>query len=110
MRASIPGAWVKATSQDTNIASAIETNEDGTFTIINLLPGRYILTVEKSGFKTVKLAVFTLDVNQILTEKLTMQVGSAQQTVTITGETSQLQSSSAELGTAIDPEMVGQFR
>ncbi|MFZ2022991.1 MAG: carboxypeptidase-like regulatory domain-containing protein [Terracidiphilus sp.] len=105
----IPAARVKATSQDTNVASEIATNEDGTFTIINLLPGRYVLTVEKPGFKTITLAAFTLDVNQILTEKLTMQVGSAEQTVTITGETLQIQSSSAELGTTINPEMVGQL-
>ena len=102
----IPGASVKVTSQDTNVASEIATNEDGTFTIINLLPGRYVLMVEKPGFKTITLAAFTLDVNQILTEKLTMEVGSTQETVTITGEAVQIQSSSAELGTTIDPQMV----
>lgn len=105
----IPGASVKVTSQETNIVSAIETNQDGTFTIINLLPGRYVLTAEKSGFKSIKLPVFTLDVNQILTQKLTMQVGSAQETVTVTSETTQLQSSSAELGTTIDPQMVSEL-
>ncbi len=102
----IPAALVKVTSQDTNVTSEIATNDDGTFTIINLLPGKYVLTVEKSGFKNITLPAITLDVNQILTEKLTMQVGSTQETVTINGEAVQIQSSSAELGTTIDPQMV----
>lgn len=102
----IPAAHVKVTSQDTNVASEKTTGNDGAFTIIDLLPGKYILTVEKSGFKTITLPVFTLDVNQILTQKLTMQVGSAQETVTVTGQAMQLQTSSAELGTTVDPQMV----
>lgn len=105
----IPGARVKVTRQDTNVASQIRTNEDGTFTIINLLPGKYALTAEKSGFKSLTVPAITLDVNQILTEKLTMQVGSAAETVTVTGEAVQIQSSSAELGTTINPEMVAQL-
>jgi hypothetical protein len=105
----IPTALVKVTNQDTNVSSTMQTNEDGTFTIINLLPGTYILTVEKSGFKTITLPTFTLDVNQILTEKLTMQVGSTQETVTITGESVQIQRSSAELGTTINQQMVSEL-
>jgi len=105
----VPAAMVKVTSQATNIITQRETNDDGTFTIINLLPGSYVLTVEKSGFKTITLPPFSLDVNQIVTEKLTMVVGSAEQTVTVTTEATQLQSSSAELGTTISPQMVAQL-
>jgi Carboxypeptidase regulatory-like domain/TonB dependent receptor len=104
--AAISTASVRVTSQDTNVVSEMNTNQDGSFTIINLLPGRYTLTAEKSGFKTITLSGIILDVNQILTEKLTMQIGSTQETVTITGEAVQMQSSSAELGTTINPEMV----
>jgi outer membrane receptor protein involved in Fe transport len=105
----IPGASVKVTNQETNVASQIATNLDGTFTIINLLPGKYLLTVVKPGFKTITVPAITLDVNQILTEKLTMQIGSTEETVTVTGEAVQIQSSSAELGTTINPEMVAQL-
>jgi hypothetical protein len=104
----LPGALVKVTSQATNIVSEKESNDDGTFTIINLLPGSYVLTVEKPGFKTITLPAFGLDVNQTLTEKLTMEVGSAQETVTVTAEGTLLQSSSVELGTTMSPQMVGQ--
>ena len=105
----IPGALVKVTSQATNIVSEKVTNDDGTFTIVNLLPGNYILTVERSGFKTITLPAFTLDVNQILTEKLTLEIGSTTQTVTVSAQGTQIQSSSAELGTTISPQMVSQL-
>lgn len=105
----VPAALVKVTSQATNIVTDRETNEDGTFTIVNLLPGSYVLTVEKSGFKTITLPAFTLDVDQTLTEKLTMQVGSTEETVQVTAEGTQLQSSSAELGTTISQKMVAEL-
>jgi len=54
----VPGAAVKATDVETNVVSEKDTNGDGAFTIINLLPGEYTLTVEKNGFKTVALPVF----------------------------------------------------
>jgi uncharacterized surface anchored protein len=79
----VPGAEVKATDVDTNVVSEKDTNGDGAFTIINLLPGNYTLTVEKNGFKTVALPVFPLDVNQTLTEKITLAVGTSSETVTV---------------------------
>ncbi len=105
----IPSAMVKVTNQATNVVNQKETNPDGTFTIINLLPGKYVLTVEKSGFKTITLPAITLDVDQILAEKLTMEVGSAEETVTVTGNALQIQTASTGLGTTISPEMMAQL-
>lgn len=105
----VPGADVKVTNEDTNIVSDTDTNQDGAFTIVNLPPGNYVLSAEKSGFKTISLPVFTLDVNQTLTEKLTMQVGSSSETVTVSAQGALLQSSSAELGTTIAPTVVEQL-
>jgi hypothetical protein len=51
--------------------------------------------------------VFPLDVDQTLTEKLTLQVGSSAETVTVTAQGGLLQRSSAELGTTIEQKMVG---
>ena len=46
--ASVPDAKVSVINQETNVASTKNTNAEGAFTIVNLLPGNYILTVEKS--------------------------------------------------------------
>src|SRR5580698_8975823 len=81
--ASVPDAKVIIVNQETGVQSQKSTSGDGTFTIINLLPGNYLLTVEKSGFKKVALPVFKLDVNQTLTENITMQLGSPTETVEV---------------------------
>jgi hypothetical protein len=104
--ATVPGADVKVVNQDTNVTSEKTTNTAGAFTIINLLPGRYVLTVSKNGFKTLALPEFELQVNQTLTETLTMQVGSITETVEVSASSvaALIQSSTTELGTTIDEQ------
>jgi len=104
--ASVPGARVTITNQQTNVASSKITGQDGTFVIINMLPGSYVLTAEKTGFKKTVLPVFQLDVNQTLTEQISLQVGQVTETVTVT-ETAvgaMIQRSSSELGTTIEDQ------
>src|SRR5678815_613738 len=46
-------AQVKVTSVKTGEVREAETSDDGTFTVTNLEPGPYNVTVEASGFQTV---------------------------------------------------------
>ncbi|MDR3701254.1 MAG: TonB-dependent receptor [Candidatus Sulfopaludibacter sp.] len=105
---SVPDAKVTVVNQGTNVTSSRNTSADGAFTIINLLPGNYVLTVEKGGFKKAALPVFKLDVNQTLTEKITLEVGATSETVTVSAESVavMVQRASTELGTTIDETMV----
>ena len=104
--AAVPGATVKVINQETNIVSEKTTGPDGAFNIINLLPGNYVLTAEKNGFKTAALPVFKLDVNQTLTDKISMEVGATSETVTVNANTVSvmLQRASTELGTTVDEQ------
>ncbi len=106
--ATVPDARVTVVNQETNFASVKDTSSDGSFTIINLLPGNYLLTVEKTGFKKVALPVFKLDVNQTLTEKITLQIGASTETVTVSADSVgvMVQRASTELGTTIDEQMM----
>jgi Carboxypeptidase regulatory-like domain/TonB dependent receptor len=106
--AKVPDAEVTVVNQETNIPSAKNTSSDGTFTIINLLPGNYTLTVHKPGFKEVKLPVFKLDVNQTLTQTLTLEVGSTSESITVNADAVgvMIQRASTELGTTLDEHAV----
>lgn len=53
----ISGAAVKLTNQGTDVTKASQTNADGYFFFINVLPGWYVLTVEKQGFKTAQISI-----------------------------------------------------
>src|SRR5215472_15253705 len=105
---SVPDAAVTVVNQATNVRSQKKTTADGTFTILNLLPGDYVLTVEKEGFKKAAIPAFKLDVNQTLTQTITLAVGSSTETVTINAEAVDVmvQRSSTELGTTITEQMV----
>ena len=106
--ATVPGAKVRVVNQETNVASEKITSGDGNFVIINLLPGNYVLTVEKPGFKKIAMPVFKLEVNQTLTEQIAMQVGDVSETVTV-NESSiavMIQRASTELGTTIDEQQM----
>ena len=104
----VPGAEVTVVNQETNIPSEKNTSSDGTFTIINLLPGNYALTVHKAGFKEVKLPVFKLDVNQTLTQTITLEVGSTTESITVNADAVgvMIQRASTELGTTLDEHAV----
>ena len=104
----VPEATVTVVNQATNVRSQKRTAGDGTFTILNLLPGDYVLTVEKEGFKKAALPLFKLDVNQTLTQTITLSVGSSTETVTISADAVDVmvQRSSTELGTTISEAMV----
>jgi hypothetical protein len=104
--AAVPDAKVTAINQDTNITSSKNTSSDGAFNIINLLPGNYILTVERTGFKKAALPVFKLDVNQTLTQKISLEVGATSETVTVSADSVavMIQRSTTELGTTIDEQ------
>lgn len=106
--AAVPDARVTVVNQQTNVVSSRTTGVDGTFSIINLIPGNYTLVVEKNGFKKASLPPFKLDVNQTLTQTIALQVGATSDTVTISAESIgvMLQRSSTELGTTIDEQMV----
>src|SRR5436190_23696190 len=49
----LPGVVVTATNVATSVASTTVTNTEGNYTIPYLIPGRYIVKAELSGFKKV---------------------------------------------------------
>ena len=59
----LPGATVLVTNLATNLESQQTTTETGSYQVVNLIPGRYRLDVELSGFKK-SSQVVTLEVGQ----------------------------------------------
>ena len=99
--AAILGADAKLSNQGTKVAKDTQTNANGYFVFINVLPGSYILTVEKQGFKTAQVNSFDIQVNQTLTLNIRLDVGEVSESVTVRAEAPLLQSSTSELGTVI---------
>jgi len=81
----VPGATVAAVNEDTNASRDTQTGNTGGYSISNLVPGKYDITIEKSGLKTVKFAAVTLTVDQALTLDAKLEISVASQTVTVEG-------------------------
>src|ERR1700756_139257 len=73
--AAIADATVTLTNMDTNEKRNITTNASGNYTFVNILPGKYKVEVEKTGFKKVVRQPVIVQVESGLRVDLTMEVG-----------------------------------
>src|SRR6266513_273643 len=79
----VAGANVEAKNLDTNFTQTDTTNTDGHFAFLSLAPGRYTLTISKSGFATVLQQNVNLTVGQTITIPVTMKVSSVSQQIVV---------------------------
>jgi len=96
----VPGATVVVTSLATNVAAQEQTTATGSYQVVNLIPGRYRLDVELSGFKK-SSQVVTLEVGQRARVDVELAVGSFSETVTVAESPQLLNSNDATLGAVI---------
>src|SRR5262245_60169258 len=70
----VPGATVSVTNLATNVAVTQQTTDTGTYLAVNLIPGRYRVDVELSGFKKTSQTI-ELEVGQRARVDVTLSVG-----------------------------------
>ena len=99
----LPGATVTVTNLATNIKSTQQTTDTGSYLIVNLIPGRYQVEFELSGFKKVSQIV-ALDVGQRARVDGTLEVGNFNETVTVAESTQLINNNDATLG-AVVPQL-----
>lgn len=79
----IAGATVEVNNPSTNQSRALATDSNGRFVFLQLQPGRYRLTVSKSGYATVVQENLLLNVGQAITLNLGLKVSQIQERITI---------------------------
>ncbi|MGE0101034.1 MAG: carboxypeptidase regulatory-like domain-containing protein [Blastocatellales bacterium] len=79
----IAGATVEVNNPSTNQSRALSTDSNGRFVFLQLQPGRYRLTVSKSGYATVVQENLLLNVGQAITLNLGLKVSQIQERITI---------------------------
>jgi outer membrane receptor protein involved in Fe transport len=97
----IPGAAVKAVNSATGVEFAVTTNEAGHFTISNLIGGRYRLVVTVTGFKVYEQTNIDVRIDSVTRLDLKLEIGSLQESVTVTAAAAQLQTDKVNLGTTL---------
>lgn len=102
----IPGATISIKNTATNVAATSQTNDEGRFAVLNLIPGTYTLTASFQGFKNLERGNIGLQVGGRVDLDLTMEVGSSAERVTVTGEVALLRTEDAQMGLVIDNKRI----
>ena len=87
----VPGATVTLTNPQNQQSRSTVTDGSGYYTFPNLTAGRYELVVELSGFKKISRSNVQLDAAGALSLDFTLETGALTEEVTVTAETSALQ-------------------
>src|SRR5215831_432895 len=82
----VANAGVMVTNVDTKAAVNTRTSEVGRFSVPLLMPGNYTVTVVAAGFKKETRLGIELLTGDIFTIDLTLEVGAAIESVTVTAE------------------------
>jgi hypothetical protein len=82
----VPKAQIKVTSMKTGEVRNAESNDDGTFTVTNLEPGIYDVSVEATGFEPVTFQALHIETNSRMPLDVKFTVAGGTGTVTITAE------------------------
>ena len=102
----IPGASVVLRNVATNVERTTVSNGAGDYFFSSVPPARYALTFSAPNFQKETIAAFDVSVAQAVTVNATLKVGDVAQTVTVEAVGSQVESSTAQLGTVIGEKAV----
>jgi hypothetical protein len=98
----VEGAKVTVTSTRTDRANETTTDDTGFYRVTNLPPGVYVISVEASGFKVSVASEIAVQVATTGRVDFTLEIGDLEETVTVSGAASLIQSEEARLSATLD--------
>src|SRR6202140_1076287 len=104
--AAISDATVVLTNLDNGEKHSIQSDPSGNYTFVNILPGRYKLEGEKTGFKKFVREPILVEIQRGLRVDVALQVGSQSETVEVTSEVPLLQPETNSLGQVVEQRSV----
>jgi hypothetical protein len=104
----VPQARITITNTSTNVATDSQTNAEGNFLVI-LDPGSYNVTVEAAGFKKKVIAGIVVRAGDQLSLEFPLEVGSSTDSVTVSGESPQLETATASISQVVDRRFLDQL-
>jgi hypothetical protein len=102
-------AKITLTNEATGISRDALSNDSGDYNFVDVAPGTYTVQFELTGFKKNVQKNVTVDVNQVVTLNSTLQIGASQETVEVTSEAPQVDTTSTQLGAVINDRSVNEL-
>jgi len=103
---SVPQAKITIRNVDTGATRVVTSGEDGSFRVPQMPIGNYEIRTEHDGFSTHVLSGVSLTVGQEAVINVVMQLGSLNQTVSVTGEAPQVNTTSGSLGALVNEQQI----
>src|SRR5580693_937213 len=100
---------VTLVNEGTNVSRDALTSDSGDYDFIEVPVGTYRLEFDLTGFKKNVRHAVTLDVNQIITLNMTLQLGESREVVDVTSEAPLVETSSTQLGTVVNDRAIVQL-
>jgi hypothetical protein len=104
--AAVAGATVSARNMDTGLTTASVTTSAGLYSLPNLPPGRYAVTVESKDMKKYTREGVTVATNSTVVVDVQLQLGAVTEMVTVSADATQLETATSDLGATVQRTLV----
>src|SRR5215471_3483612 len=104
--AAIVNASVKVTSLDTGVPFATRTNDTGYYRAVDLVPGRYGVHIESTGFAPLDVMDVEVPAGQVVKVDGQMKMGSTQQTVRVMASEPLLQTAPTNASSTVESQII----
>lgn len=104
--AAVTGAIVTVQSTGTNLSRQAVTDSNGMYTVPLIPPGNYSVTVSANGFKTGTAPSVAVAVTETATANMTLELGQANQTISVESSAEMVNTESATLGHVVGEKAV----
>jgi hypothetical protein len=94
----LPGVSIIVTNEETGVFREVSTSTEGTYSVPQLVPGRYKVVASLTGFRTLERSGLILQVGTTLTANVTLVLGGIEETVTVAGQSPLVDTTSARVG------------
>jgi hypothetical protein len=102
----IPGVAIEAKQVSTGLVFRGVSTADGTYIVPALPSGPYEVKASANGFKTIRRTDVIVEVAARQRLDLQFQIGSLNETVTVSGETPRIQTEDSSLGTVVERQRI----
>ncbi|HEY6385421.1 MAG TPA: TonB-dependent receptor [Candidatus Acidoferrum sp.] len=107
--AAIANVAITVTNVDTGAIRTIPTNDSGAYVAVDLQVGHYVIKAEAKGFKVAEQKDIVLTIGARMRVDFQMQLGAAQETVTVEANAVQVQADSGERSNLISDQQMSQI-
>jgi hypothetical protein len=104
--ATVGSARVTGRNLDTGLSISTVTSNAGLYSLANLPPGRYTVTIEGPNLKKYSREGVTVQTDATVALDVQMQLGSVSENVTVTADATQLETATSDIGTTLQTSLV----